>query len=567
MAKSVTIKIGADTKDFINGLKKADKQINTTKRTADSLAKSLEIEYSDAKFSQAQKKYQQALQKTEEQVEAVRAKMRELEKAGKVKTEDYEKLEECLAKGEKNATELTQALKKINQTKLDQAKKEVDELSNKLEKTANKAKGVSVAAAGIIAGIAAVSKKSATLGAKIDDLSQRFGISAETIQEWEYVAVQCGVDSEVFTKALVKMRSAMADLSTGTVNNASKALQSLGISPDQYRTQEEMFDGIVSALSRVQDKTLQTAYANEIFGDKIATEMLPYINAGAEDIKKFKDEFSAMPSLSEEQVSVLAQLDDSYYRLSETMKYATAQLGVALAPLMEQVVVFIEDHVVPAIQKLAEWFGNLDPFIQDIILGGLGILALAAPTLSFLAKVEPLVSKLIKKLGSLNSAQLKTAAGFAAMGAAAALGLDIFKNWNKMSTVEKILKSLALAALVAAAAVTVFHASWSMGIAIGAIAAGVVAGLAAINAAKDEIMPGEEDFSADNLNGKASASKYDPDDYDYSSAWGGGDNYSDYSQSNSQINVTINVTEPNATAEEIAEAVSREIATMAQSRG
>lgn len=566
MAKSVTVKIGADTQDFINGLKKADKQINTTQRTADNLAKSLQIEYSDAKFSQAQKKYQQALQKTEEQAEAVRAKMRELEKAGKVDTAEYEKLEECLAKIEVRATKTKKAQEDLNKVKLDQAKKEADELSDKLEKAANKAKGVSVAAAGILAGMVAVSKKSATLGAKIDDLSQRFGVSAETIQEWEYVAVQCGVDSEVFTKALVKMRAAMADLSTGTVNNASKALQSLGISPDQYRTQEEMFDGIVAALSQVQDKTLQTAYANEIFGDKIATEMLPYINAGTEDIKKFKEEFAAMPSLSEEQVASLAQLDDTYYRLSETMKYATAQLGEALAPLMERVVVFIEETVVPAIQKLAEWFGNLDPFIQDIILGGLGILALAAPTLLFLAKVEPLVSKLIKKLKSLNSAQLKTAAGFAAMGAAAALGMDIFKNWSKMSTVEKILKSLALAALIAAAAVTVFHASWSLGIAVGAIAAGVVAGLAAICAAKDEIMPGEDDFTADNISGRASSSQYDPDDYDYSSSWGGGNNYSDYSQSNSQINVTVNVTEPNATAEAIAEAVSREIATMAQSR-
>lgn len=566
MVKSVTIKIGADTKDFIDGLKKADKQINTTKRTADSLAKSLQVEYSDAKFSQAQKKYQSALQKTEEQAEAVRAKMKELEEAGRVNTADYEKLEENLARIEAKATDTRVAIDKINQVKLDQAKKEAEEVANKYEKTANKLKGVSVAAAGIIAGMVAVSKKSAALGAEIDDLSQRFGVSAETIQEWQYVAVKCGVDSEVFTKALVKMRSAMTDLSTGTVNNASKALQELGISPDQYRTQEEMFDGIVAALSRVQDKTLQTAYANEIFGDKIATEMLPYINTGAADIKKFKDEFAAMPSLSEEQVTALATLDDTYYRLSETMKYATAQLGEALAPLMERVVVFIEDTVVPAIQKLADWFGNLDPFIQDLILGGLGILALAAPTLLFLAKVAPLVSKLTKKLGDLTAAQKKTAAGFAAMGAAAALGMDIFKNWNKMSTVEKILKSLALAALVAAAAVTVFHASWSLGIAIGAIAAGVVAGLAAINAAQSEIMPEEEDFSADNISSRAGSKNYNPDDYDYSDFQSGRDGYTDYSQSNSQINVTVNVTEPNATAEEIAEAVSKEIATMAQSR-
>lgn len=565
MSKSVTIKIGADTKDFIDGIKKADKQINTTKKTADSLAKSLQVEYSDAKFSQAQKKYQSALQKTEEQAEAVRAKMKELEAAGKVDTADYEKLEEVLAKLEMRYTDAKIAADKLNNSKLNQAKKEADELSDKLEKASKKAKGISIASAGIITGMVASSKTSATLGAKIDDLSQRFGVSAETIQEWQYVAVQCGVDSEVFTKALVKMRSAMADLSTGTANNASKALQSLGISPDQYRTQEEMFDGIVDALSRVQDKTLQTAYANEIFGDKIATEMLPYINTGAEAIKKFKDEFAAMPSLSEEQVSALAELDDTYYRLSESMKYATAQLGVALAPLMERVVVFIEDTVVPAIQKLADWFGRLDPFVQDLILGGLGILALAAPTLSFLSKIIPKISSLIKYLKNLNSAQLKTAAGFAAIGAAAALGIDIFKNWSKMSTVEKILKSLALAALIAAAAVTVFHASWSLGIAIGAIAAGVVAGLAAINAAKDDILPGEEDFSADNLNGKASTPKYDPDDYDYSSSWGGGNTYSDNS-SNDNFNIVVNVTQPNATAEEIAEAVSREIATMAQSR-
>ncbi len=135
-----------------------------------------------------------------------------------------------------------------------------------------------------------------------------------------------------------------------------------------------------------------------------------------------------------------------------------------------------------------------------------------------------------------------------------------------MSTVEKILKGLALAALVAAAAVTVFHASWSLGIAIGAIAAGVVAGLAAINAAQKKIMPEEDGFSADNISGKT-GSGYNPDQYDYSGFSGGGNRYSDYSQSNSQINITVNVTEPGATAEEIAAAVSREIATIAQSRG
>ena len=76
------------------------------------------------------------------------------------------------------------------------------------------------------------------------------------------------------------------------------------------------------------------------------------------------------------------------------------------------------------------------------------------------------------------------------------IGLNLIADWKKMSTVEKILKSLAVAALVAAAAMTVFHASWSVGVAVGAIAAGVVAGIAAIKAASKEIGV-EDEFSND----------------------------------------------------------------------
>jgi len=564
MVKSVTVKIGVDTKDFINGLKKTDKQINTTQKTADNLTKSLKIKFSETRFVQAQKQFSSALEKTEEKAEALRGKLRELEAAGKVDSVDYSTLELELAKAEAKATDLKQKLKELNNVAVDKVLGNIEDIGKKAESAGKSFSGVSLAAGGILAGMGAISKKSAALGAEIDDLSLQFGVSAETIQMWQYLAVQCGVDADVFTKSLVKMRAAMTDLSTGTVNNASKALQELGIKPNQFKTQEEMFDGIVAALSNVKDATLQTAYANEIFGDKIATQMLPYINTGTETIKKFKDEFAAMPSLSNEQVSSLAELDDTYYRLSESMQYASAQLGVALVPVMQRAVELIEKTFIPAITKLGEWFDSLSPSMQNIIVGGLGILAMVAPALILIGKMSTGIASLIKLFKNLHAAQAKTAAGFAAIAGAAALGVDLISNWKNMSTVEKILKSLALAALVAAAAVTVFHASWSLGIAVGAIAAGVVAGLAAINAAKDDLMPETEDFTTDNLE---SYSTYNPDDYTIPKTDGsGGNNYTDYSY-NDKYNITINVTEPGATAEEIAAEVSKTIATLAQSRG
>lgn len=562
MAKSVTVKIGADTKDFINGLKQADKQINTTQKTADNLSKSLKMEFSETKFIQAQKHYSTALEKTEEKAEALRIKLRELEAAGKVDTVDYSALELELAKAEAKATDLKQRLKELNEVAVDKVMRNLDDVGKKAESAGKSLTGLSLGAGGVLAGMGAISKSSATLGAELDDLSLQFGVSAETIQEWQYLAVQCGVDADVFTKSLVKMRAAMTDLSTGTANNATKALQELGIKPNQFKTQEQMFDGIVAALANVKDATLQTAYANEIFGDKIATQMLPYINTGADAIKKFKDEFAAMPSLSNAQVSALAELDDTYYRLSESMKYATAQAGVALAPVMERAVEIIEKTLIPAITKLGGWFDSLSPSMQDIIVGGLGILALASPALILIGKVSTGISSLIKLFKNLNAAQLKTAAGFAAIAGAAALGIDIITNWKNMSALEVLLKGLGVAALAAAAAMTVFHASWSVGLAVAAIGAAVAGGLAIIKSATKDIYP-EEDISIDD-GGNLS---FNPDDYTIPKPNGGGGNsYNDYTN-NSQISVIVNVTEPAATAEEIAEAVSKKVATLAQSRG
>ena len=47
MASSFTVKIGADTKQLLEELKKADKQINATQKSANNLAKSLDFEYDE----------------------------------------------------------------------------------------------------------------------------------------------------------------------------------------------------------------------------------------------------------------------------------------------------------------------------------------------------------------------------------------------------------------------------------------------------------------------------------------------------------------------------------------
>lgn len=565
--KGYTVKIGADTQDFIKGIRTAEKEIGKTQKTANNLSKSLDLKFSDTKLTAAQKQYQKALAQTEANADSLRKKLHELEEGGRVDTADYSELELLLAKTETKADELRQKLEKLNAVKVEKLSEKFESLGGKLTNAGKKMQGLSLGAAGVIAGGAAIVKSAATAGAEIDDLSQRFDVSAETIQRWQYLAMQGGVDVDVFTKGLVKMRAAVADVAAGTSNKATESLFALGLDPTQFSSTEEMVNAITKALASMEDKTLQTAYANEIFGDKIATEMLQYINAGVEDIAKWNAEFDAMSPLTSEQVKNLAELDDQFNRLKTSMSNAGAELGLAFAPIMEKAIGWIEEHVIPAIEKLAEKFANLPEGAQSFLFSGLALLAFGAPFLKFCGGITGGIGKVVKAFKDLRPAQLKAAGGFTAVLAAAGLAFALFENWGKMEAWQKVLGVIGVvtvAVLGLAMAFGAFHSAVSMGLAV----AGIVAGIAAVSTA---LLTAKDEFDVPDTSGGSGTTpstdfSYDPDDYDIPEYPTTGNSYTENS-SNDTYNVTIVVEGSELSKEEIAEEVSKKIATLAQSRG
>lgn len=564
---SVTVKIGSDTKEFLDGLKKIDREINKSQKIANNLAKSLESGFDETRATAAQKQFQAALEKTEEKAEKLREKMQELEKSGHTDTTSYSDLQLELAKTEAKAEDLREKLDALKNADIKAVQTKIKDLGDTISNVGQKMTGISLAAAGMLAGGAMISKQAAATGAEIDDLSQQLGISAEAIQEWQYVALQSGVDSDVFVKALVKVRAAMLDMETGKTNAAAEAIGKLGLKMENFSNQEEMFSAVLQKLGEMEDQTLQAAYANEIFGDKIATQMLPFLQAGTEDLQKFKDEFAAMPSLSAEQAAALAELDDTYNRLSQTLQLSTAQLGLALAPVTERIIALIEEKFVPAIESLASWFSQLDPFLQDAIVALIGIAAVAAPVIVVLGKIISGINILIPVLARLGSTVKASNLAFSALAVSVGLIFGLIGNWSTMNNFQRaisIIGALSAAALGAAVAFGTFHAAWSLGAAAVGIVAGIGAAVAAINSAKKEIeIPSNiPDYDADEISQGITSG-----DYSVPTSTGiSGNDYSSYTGDTS-YNVTVNVSEPGASAEEIAEAVSRKIATLAQSRG
>lgn len=402
--RGLTVKISADATEFKKEINAVRKDSKSAQAELTALQKSLQLEFDGEKFARAQKVAQEAIDKTAQEAEMLRSRLKQLEESGNVDTSEYRKVQTELAQAETKAQQLQEKLKELNNLKFDKLANNVKSVGDKIQGVGKALTPVSVAAAGAITGIAALGVKTASTGAELDDLSQRLGISAEKVQELKYVAAQAGVDWEVYNKGIIKARAALLDLSSGISNNATKAVQSLGISLENFSSQEEMIDGVMTALAGVKDKTLQAAYANEIFGDKIANEMLPYLNAGAEEIQKFKSEFEGMSYLTNEQVKSLATLDDTIYLLKQSLSNVVLQIGASLSPLIQSLTEYVNANVIPMLQRLADWFNNLTVGQQELVIKILLVTAALAPLATGIGKIVSLVGNIIKILPQLGAA-------------------------------------------------------------------------------------------------------------------------------------------------------------------
>lgn len=533
--KGLTVKIGADTSDFNKELKNVNKGINTTQKSVNALQQGLKLEFDEKKFTQAQKKAQQALTETEQKAEAIRKQLKFLEESGGIETADYEALQAELDKSETQALKLKKQLEEINGLKFKDAKKEAEDLGKTLDTVASKTKGLSIASAGALAGATALAKGAVETGDTLQTTADQYNLSAEAIQRWNYVALQSDVSADILYKGMTKARDAIGTALTGGTSTGTKALEALVGNLNSLPTDtEDAFTYIISALAGVEDSTLQAYYANEIFGERMAVQLIPLINQGADGLAELAQEFEQVGYLSNEQVRGLADFDNELNKVNTRLAVSKTELGIAMIPLLETLNDLLTGFLVPAMRGLADWFSSLGDGGQKFTIALLAMLAVLSPTLKLMSDMVIVIPKLIKWFQSMDKQVLISRAGLLAFAGALALGVNLIADWKQMSTVEKILKSLALAFLVAAGAITVFHASWSLGLAIGAITAGVVAGIAAIKSATSDL--GLDETAIDDSGvGSSSSTGYG---YNPSSP---GASYATYNEDNSQYTIEVNL--------------------------
>lgn len=199
-------------------------------------------------------------------------------------------------------------------------------------------KALGSAIADVSKSIAGAVKDSAGFADEILTLSTTTGLSTQELQEYQYMSELVDVSVSTITGSLTKLTKNMSAASGGT-GAAAEAFEQLGISvtdsEGKLRSNQDVFDEAIDALSQMEAGTERDALAMTIFG-KSAQDLNPLLAQGSEGLEAFRKEAHDVGYvLDNEALGALGAVDDSFQRTEKLVESMKNQIGVALAPAVE----------------------------------------------------------------------------------------------------------------------------------------------------------------------------------------------------------------------------------------
>lgn len=232
---------------------------------------------------------------------------------------------------------------------------DADKANESLAKTDQKAEGVGsklasagkkaavfggavAAAAGVaIKGMKDQADATAKAADEIDKGSQKMGISAEDYQKLAYAAELSGT-------------------SIGTLQKATQKLQSEGLNIDVTQALDQLY--------AIEDADERAAAAHEMFGDKVANELAPMLNAGKEGFEAMTAEAENLGLvMSDDAVKAGASYNDTMTALNESMDALKNTLGTAMIPIFQT----IADIILQNMPQIQQMMNDLAPILADML--------------------------------------------------------------------------------------------------------------------------------------------------------------------------------------------------------
>ena len=279
--------------------------------------------------------------------------------------------------------------------------------------------GLTAASASILTPMRAMVTEFAAAGDAVHKFGARTGMSSEAITQLSHAAGLSGTDMKTFELGVRKMQDTLANATAGNAT-AQRAFSRLGVDFQQLSklTPDKQFVALADAIKQIQDPSLKTAAAMDVFG-RAGTMLLPMLNEGSAGLAKIAAEADTLGiTMSQEAANDAAALTDAMGRMNLSVTGLRQKIAEALAPSMTYIV-----------ERIAKTIGAVTKFIREnkAVVKAVAIAAIAVGVLgAALTATGTVVAATGAILISLSAIGAFLAPVFAAIGSAVSFMISPF---------------------------------------------------------------------------------------------------------------------------------------------
>lgn len=434
--KGITIEFQGDT----TKLDKALRQIKNSTKDIDSELKQVNkaLKFNPTSvdlWRQKQDLLKEKIKQTETNLKELKNIQKQMDAQGVDKqSEAYRRVQREITEAESKLKTFKTELRKIGQVNLRAMSEQFTKMGKSLESAGQSMRGLSTAAAALVASIGALTVKSSKWADQLNTMSKKYSIGTKDLQKYSAAAELVDTDVDTIAKSHVKLEKTMLTASKGT-GSAADAFKALGIqvtnADGSLRDGDQVWQETIKALGEMENETERDAYAMILMG-KSASELNPLIEDGGETYEKFAKTLAKydLDFVDQDMLDRANEFNDSLDTMKAIGLVAFQQLGTKLAAYLAPAM----EKVVDVVGRLAKWFSNLSPRTQALIAGIGALVAAIAPVLIGLGKLSTGIGAIIKLIAIVGPAigGIVAALGpvILIIAAVVAAGVLLYKNWD-----------------------------------------------------------------------------------------------------------------------------------------
>lgn len=333
---------------------------------------------------------------------------------GDISASEYKKIEIAVLKAENEVKALNGEIQKTAKMKVDQTAAGFDKLTSNMNKAQSAAQKLSRAATIVLTTLIAAASAFVAIGDELDDTSNKFRISAEQLQLQRNLYAKSTDDAKNYDKALSSMGSVLTSIAKGRGTAYLETLQKLGVSTTdaagRQKTAVQVYNETVAALRLVSDETERASLAQIIFGENgLSVAMVAGLTS--QEIADYNSQLEASGIISSQSAAQAGMVADQIDNVKQQLASASAEIMVALLPVILQLVEIAQTTIIPILTTVSEWFVNMSPAQLNFIFFLL-MLAIILP------KIISVITAIVGVVKAITVASYAAAGGVGAVSAA-----------------------------------------------------------------------------------------------------------------------------------------------------